>query len=40
MGLEEAYDFTTDVMVENASYRNFEEGLAAFSEKRQPVWPS
>jgi enoyl-CoA hydratase/carnithine racemase len=40
MGLEAAYTFTTDVMVENASYRNFEEGLAAFIEKRQPSWSS
>ena len=40
MGLEQAYAFTTDVMVENASYRNFEEGLAAFTEKRQPSWSS
>jgi enoyl-CoA hydratase/carnithine racemase len=40
MGLEAAYAFTTDVMVENASYRNFEEGLAAFVEKRTPVWQS
>ncbi len=38
MGLEAAYAFTTDVMVENAAYRNFEEGLAAFVEKRQPEW--
>jgi len=40
MGLEDAYDFTTDVMVDNASYRIFEEGLAAFIEKRKPVWPT
>jgi enoyl-CoA hydratase/carnithine racemase len=40
MDLEAAYAFTTDVMVENARYRNFEEGLAAFVEKRQPSWSS
>jgi len=40
MGLEDAYGFTTDVMAENAKYRNFEEGLAAFMEKRKPVWPT
>jgi enoyl-CoA hydratase/carnithine racemase len=40
MGLAEAYDFTTGVMVENAGLRTFEEGLAAFIEKRKPVWPS
>jgi enoyl-CoA hydratase/carnithine racemase len=38
MGLEEAYAFTTEVMVENAQYRNFEEGMAAVVEKRKPVW--
>jgi enoyl-CoA hydratase/carnithine racemase len=38
MGLEEAYAFTTDVMVDNSRYRNFEEGMAAFVEKRKPVW--
>jgi enoyl-CoA hydratase/carnithine racemase len=38
MGLEAAYAFTTDVMVENANYRNFEEGLVAFAEKRTPEW--
>jgi enoyl-CoA hydratase/carnithine racemase len=40
MGLEEAYDFTTEVIVDNALGRDFEEGLAAFLEKRAPVWPS
>ena len=40
MGLAEAYDFTTGVMVENAGYPSFEEGLAAFVEKRKPVWPT
>jgi enoyl-CoA hydratase/carnithine racemase len=40
MGFEDAYDFTTEVMVDNAKYRNFEEGLAAFMEKRKPVWPT
>jgi enoyl-CoA hydratase/carnithine racemase len=40
MGLEDAYDFTTEVIVDNALGRDFEEGLAAFIEKRAPVWPS
>lgn len=40
MGLEDAYDFTTQVIVDNALGRDFEEGLAAFVEKRTPVWPS
>ena len=39
MGLEDAYRFTTEVIVDNALGRDFEEGLAAFVEKRQPVWP-
>jgi enoyl-CoA hydratase/carnithine racemase len=40
MGLEDAYDFTTEVIVDNALGRDFEEGLAAFLEKRAPAWPS
>jgi enoyl-CoA hydratase/carnithine racemase len=40
MGLEDAYAFTTEVIVDNALGRDFEEGLAAFMEKRAPVWPS
>lgn len=39
MGLEEAYAFTTEVIVGNALGRDFEEGLAAFVEKRPPAWP-
>lgn len=39
MGLEEAYAFTTDVVVENAEKRAFKEGMDAFAEKRAPVWP-
>jgi enoyl-CoA hydratase/carnithine racemase len=38
MGLEDAYAFTTEVIVDNALGRDFEEGLAAFIEKRAPVW--
>jgi enoyl-CoA hydratase/carnithine racemase len=40
MGLEDAYRFTTEVIVDNALGKDFEEGLAAFLEKRAPVWPS
>ena len=40
MGLEDAYAFTTEVIVDNALGKDFEEGLAAFLEKRAPVWPS
>ncbi len=37
-GLEEAYAMTTEVIVDNALGRDFEEGLRAFLEKRRPVW--
>jgi enoyl-CoA hydratase/carnithine racemase len=40
MGLEDAYRFTTEVIVDNALGQDFEEGLAAFLEKRAPAWPS
>jgi enoyl-CoA hydratase/carnithine racemase len=40
MGLEDAYRFTTEVIVDNALGSDFEEGLAAFLEKRAPAWPS
>jgi enoyl-CoA hydratase/carnithine racemase len=39
MGLEDAYVLTTDVIVDNALGKDFEEGLAAFLEKRAPQWP-
>lgn len=38
MGLEDAYAYTRDVMVENMLYRDTEEGIAAFIEKRPPEW--
>jgi enoyl-CoA hydratase/carnithine racemase len=38
MGLSDAYDFTTEVIVDNALGKDFEEGLAAFIEKREPNW--
>jgi enoyl-CoA hydratase/carnithine racemase len=38
MGLEEAYAFTSEVIVDNALMGDFEEGLAAFKEKRPPRW--
>ena len=37
--LEKAYAFTTEVIVDNALGRDFEEGLSAFTQKRRPVWP-
>ncbi|MGI9501035.1 MAG: enoyl-CoA hydratase [Geminicoccaceae bacterium] len=38
MGLSDAYDFTTEVIVDNALGKDFEEGLQAFVEKRKPNW--
>lgn len=38
MGLADAYDFTTEVIVDNALGKDFEEGLQAFMEKRRPNW--
>ena len=38
MSLEEAYDYTARVMVENMMARDAEEGIGAFIEKRKPEW--
>lgn len=38
MGLDAAYDYTRDVMVENMLNRDTEEGISAFIEKRPPEW--
>ncbi|MEM6480996.1 MAG: enoyl-CoA hydratase [Pseudomonadota bacterium] len=38
LGLDDAYTFTGDVMVDNMLYRDTEEGIAAFLEKRPPDW--
>lgn len=38
MPLSDAYAYTGDVMVENMLYRDTEEGIAAFLEKRSPDW--
>ena len=38
MGLAEAYEYTTGVMVENMLVRDAEEGIGAFIEKRKPEW--
>lgn len=38
MPLDTAYDYTRDVMVENMLYRDTEEGISAFIEKRSPDW--
>jgi enoyl-CoA hydratase/carnithine racemase len=36
--LAEAYAYTRDVMVANLEARDAQEGIAAFIDKRQPVW--
>jgi enoyl-CoA hydratase/carnithine racemase len=38
MGLAEAYDYCSKVMVENLLYRDAEEGIGAFIDKRLPAW--
>ena len=38
MTLAEAYDFASNVMVENMLTRDAEEGIGAFIEKRAPEW--
>ena len=38
MGLAEAYRHTGEVMVENMLWRDTDEGIAAFLEKRKPDW--
>ena len=38
MGLKQAYDHASAVMVENMLARDAQEGIAAFVQKRAPVW--
>lgn len=38
MPIDDAYAYTGNVMVENMLYRDTEEGIAAFLEKRDPNW--
>lgn len=38
MPLAEAYDYCSRVMVENLLYRDAEEGIDAFIDKRKPRW--
>ena len=40
MPLEEAYAYTSRVMVENMLHRDAEEGIGAFLDKRVPQWSS
>ena len=38
LGLDDAYAYTGEVMVENMLYRDTAEGIAAFLDKRPPGW--
>ncbi len=38
MSRAQAYDYAAQVMVENMMWRDTEEGIAAFIEKREPDW--
>jgi enoyl-CoA hydratase/carnithine racemase len=38
MELTAAYEYTSEVMVENMLARDAEEGIDAFLEKREPRW--
>ena len=38
MPLAEAYDYASEVMVENMLARDAEEGIGAFIDKREPKW--
>ena len=38
MGLSEAYEYASRVMVENMLARDAEEGIGAFIDKRKPEW--
>ena len=38
MGLADAYEYVSEIMVENLMARDAEEGLSAFIEKREPKW--
>jgi enoyl-CoA hydratase/carnithine racemase len=38
MSLADAYDYASQVMVENMLARDTEEGISAFIEKREAKW--
>ena len=38
VGVADAYDHATEVMVQNMMARDAEEGISAFVEKRAPTW--
>ena len=39
MPLDDAYAYTSAVMVENMLHAEAEEGIGAFLDKREPRWP-
>ena len=39
MPLDEAYRYAASVMVENMLDTEAEEGIGAFLDKREPLWP-
>jgi len=39
LGLAEAYDYAGRVMTENMLHAEAQEGISAFLEKRDPIWP-
>jgi enoyl-CoA hydratase/carnithine racemase len=38
MQLADAYNYASQVMVENMHARDAEEGIGAFIDKREPTW--
>ena len=38
LGISEAFEEGGKVMVDNLSYKDAQEGIAAFKEKRKPIW--
>ena len=38
LGIKQALDEGGKVMVDNLGYKDAQEGIAAFKEKRKPVW--
>ena len=39
MNISDAYKYASQIMIENMLNKNSEEGIAAFLEKRTPIWP-
>jgi enoyl-CoA hydratase/carnithine racemase len=39
MDMNSAYEFTTNVMIENMLNEDAQEGIEAFLQKRDPIWP-